>query len=290
VRNAKVSGYGRALEHAVVRDNALVTDHATAKGRAETWGEGGSSISGYGVIDGDYCGGQSVKTGFQYGHMPYEGNIWVAKRKSPLPMMLADLGFGEAGDSFAPDRAGSSDARLEGPRSFVLVDGGKALKLDGKGYAVLDRQLFDVPQLLVSAKVNWSGGEANQVLFSFGESAEKGFWFTPDNGAGKCRLVCRKDGKVYDLTGPALPIGQTVLVEVSPEGIWINSKLVSEGKIDVQPDQVLPSNANSALQHGYIGRSIDGKQPGFRGLVENVRFFMTNKPVTVMAMQVIKKS
>ncbi len=286
VRNAKVNGFGRALEHAVVRDNALVTDHATAKGRSETWGEGGSLISGYGVIDGDYCGGQSVKTGFQYGHMPYEGNIWIAKRKSPMPMMLADIAFGEAGESFAPDRAGSSDALLGG--LWSVVPG--AIKLDGKGYTILDRQLFDVPQLLVSAKVKWDGGEANQVLFSFGESESNGFSFTPNDGTGKCRLTSVKNGKQTSINGPALPVGETVLVEVSPEGIWINSKLVSEGKIDVQPDQVLPANTNSALLHGYIGRDLAGKQPGFRGLIESVRFFATNRPVAVMAMPIVKKS
>jgi hypothetical protein len=285
VRNAKVNGFGRALEHAVVRDNALVTDHATAKGRAETWGEGGSSISGYGVIDGDFCGGQSVKTGFQYGHMPYEGNIWIAKRKSPMPMILTDLSFGEAGESFVPDKAGSSDALLAG--SWSAVPG--ALRLDGKGYAVLDRQLFDVPQLLVSAKVKWTGGEANQVLFSFGESASNGFWFTPNDGTGKCKLTCAKNGKETSISGPALPVGETVLVEVSTEGIWINSKLVSDGKLDVQPDQVLPANTNAALHHGYIGRYLAGKLPGFKGLVESVRFFATNKPVAVMAIPIVKK-
>jgi len=62
-----------------------------------------------------------------------------------------------------------------------------------------------------------------------------------------------------------------------------------QGKIEVQPDQVLPPNKDAALQHGHIRRDLAGKLPGFKGLVESVRFFATNRPVAAMAMPIIRK-
>jgi hypothetical protein len=275
IRDSKVSGYARALEHAVIRTNAVLKDYATAKGRCESWGEGGSSVGGDGVIDGDFCGGQTVKNGFQYGHMPYEGNPWVGKRTAP-ERLLAAFEFDKPSESFAKDAYGTSDGFLGGKPSWVAQDDSRkgVLKLSGKDYIVLDRQLVDLAEFTFSAWVKWDGGAANQALLAFGADKDANMTLTPDDGQGHVRFIARLGRLSQTLVSSvALPKGKWVHIAVTAQGLYLDGKKVGEGTITLRPDQVLPANTNAALQHVYLGKGLAPSQSGFVGSVDGLRFY-----------------
>lgn len=275
VRRSTVSGNARVLEHALMRDNAAIKDWATAKGRAECWGDQGSAISGDAEADGDYCGGQPMANGFQYGHQPFFGNPWIDGRRAP-ERILAEYDFDQANAPFAYDGYGSSDGILRGDPKWVEKDGDRpgVLKLTGKEYVLLDRHLVDAPEFTIAAWVKWDGGAANQPLWFFGADSKQCMFLTPNDGKGHVKFVARLGGKEDSFIGSKpLPKGEWAHVAVTGQGIYVNGALDSKGAVTIKPEQVLPANVNSIAQHAYLGRSADPKQPLFRGEIDRISFY-----------------
>ena len=275
VRRSTISGSARVLEHAVVRDNAVIKDWATVKGRGECWGDQGSSVGGDGEADGDFCGGQPIANGFQYGHQPYVGNPWVDGRHAP-ERILAEYDFDQANAAFAYDGYGSSDGIPRGDPRWVEKDGDRpgVIKLTGKNYILLDRQLVDEPEFTIAAWVKWDGGAANQPVWFFGADSKQCMWLTPNDGKGHVKFVAKLGGKEQSFTcAKPLPKGEWVHVAVTGQGIYVNGELASRGTVTIKPEQVLAANVNTAAQHAYLGRGADASQPFFRGEFDRISFY-----------------
>lgn len=148
------------------------------------------------------------------------------------------------------------------------------MAFDGKSYILLDRSLVDLSKFSITAKVRWEGGKANQAVWAFGASADQCMWLTPDDGNGKMKFTARLNGKEESATGFApMPKDKWVRVTVTPEGIYLDSDYVAEGKLTIRPDQVLPANINSVAQHVYFGRGVNPAQPFFTGTLDRLAVY-----------------
>lgn len=55
--------------------------------------------------------------------------------------------------------------------------------------------------------------------------------------------------------------------------LYINGILACQAPIETRPDELLPPNLPTALNHCYLGRSPDPALPRFRGSIDSVRFY-----------------
>ncbi len=291
VNDASVSGNARILEHATV-NGATIRDFATVKGRAEQWKNGNAYVGGDAVLDGDHADGNRVINGFHYGHMPWAGNIWIAERKAPRHIYAA-YEFDRHRESLTSDAWGTTDGFVKGNPFWMEKDTIRRgfITLDGENdYVVLDRQLIDFRELTITAWVKWASGRANQSVWFFGTDRETCMWLTPDDGMKRARFIIRKNSILKTLFhNRPLPAGIWTHVAITLDGktgnLYINGKLACQAPIETRPEELLPPNINTAMNHCYLGRSHDPALPYYRGSIDSIRFYskaLSNKDIAAI--------
>ena len=295
VNDAIISDHARILEHATV-NGAAIRDSATVKGRAEQWKNGNAYVGGDAVLDGDHADGNKVINGFHYGHIPWAGNMWITKRKAPRHIYAA-YEFDMQKDTIIQDAWGTTDGFVRGNPIWTEKDTIRSgfITLNGENdYVVMDRQLTDFRELTITAWVKWASGRANQPIWFFGSDRETCMWITPDDGMKRARFIMRKNSTLKTLFhNRPLPAGVWTHIAVTLDGkkgnLYINGTLACQAPIETRPDELLPPNLNTTLNHCYLGRSSDPLLTLFRGSLDSIRFYskaLTSKEISsVLAQQ-----
>ncbi len=306
-----VSGHAYVTDDARVHGHGKVRDHAWVWGKSEVFENGvvmahtmlnGGKVHGHAVLvqaplrdkglsfSGDY-GGWAIRGGDQSGGGTYTNKVWIefyeeengALREKKVDHAGQFLGysFEKQSGAYAMDQLGLFHGHLMNePRVVADSMGGThthVLALDGRNqYVELPAAALDRPEATLAAWVKWSGGAADQCLFSFGDGAKKAMWLTPQSRAtGRLRFVITDGVQAQALDGAAPLQPETwthVAVTLSKAGgaLYVNgAKVAQQPAMNLQPDQLhAPCMANA----NYLGRGNAGNH--FAGRVDEFRIFM----------------
>ena len=285
VDSGTISGNARVLEHATVEGN--MQDTSVAKGSA--WHQGGGTLSGNAIVDGDYMGNKSLSGGITFGHMPYVGIPDNFTTATPAGLYVS-YDFSSAHDSRALDSFGVTDAFTVGSPAWQSTDWRRKgfRGFDGSTqYLALDRSVADTRAFTFAAWVKPAGGPANQAVLWLGATSTKRLCFTPDNGSGQARFSIVNGGAEQTLISSALPAGVWSHVAVTLDGttgnLFVNGSPAASGSIAITPDQVLAPNTTTGGQHNYLARSEGTAMPMFQGSLDDVQFFSSALNSTQLA-------
>jgi hypothetical protein len=266
VDSGTISGNARIREHATVEGN--LQDTAVAKGSA--WHQGGGTLSGNAIVDGDYMGNKSISGGITFGHLPFVGIPDNFTTVTPAGH-YASYHFSAAHDSRALDQFGISDAFPIGSPTWTSTDWKRRgfLSFNGSNqYIALDRSVADSRAFTFAAWVKPAGGAANQAVLWLGTSTTRRMLFTASDASGLAKFSIANGGAEQTLSTAALPVGEWSHVAVALNGtngiLFINGIAVSTGFISITPDQLLAANTTTGTQHNYLARSEGSTMPMFQ--------------------------
>ena len=285
VDSGTISGNARVREHATVEGN--LQDTAVAKGSA--WHQGGGTLSGNAIVDGDYMGNKSISGGITFGHLPFVGIPDNFTTATPAGH-YASYHFSAAHDSRALDQFGISDAFPIGSPTWTSTDWKRRgfLSFNGSNqYIALDRSVADSRAFTFAAWVKPAGGAANQAVLWLGTSTTRRMLFTASDASGLAKFSIANGGAEQTLSTAALPVGEWSHVAVTLNGtngiLFINGIAVSTGFISITPDQLLAANTTTGKQHNYLARSEGSTMPMFQGSLDDAQFFSTALNATQLA-------
>ncbi len=272
-----ISGNGRVLQHGFVTGGA-VTEDATVKGCANSWGE---TLSGCAVADGDYAMGRVMTSGFAFGHLPYVGvpDEWIR----PAPdRIVARYAFDAERESVVHDSYGALEAIVRNSPAWVAEDAKRTgfLVLNGiDEWLLLDRHAADTKAFSFAAWVKPLGGAANQAIVWVGSTTSSRLYLTADDGAGHAKFAIANGGSDQTLTASsALALNAWSHVAVTLSGtagtLYVNGASAATGSITITPAQVLPANTGAADQHVYLGRAQGTSMEPFNGAIDDVRCYV----------------
>ncbi|KNY25606.1 DUF6055 domain-containing protein [Pseudobacteroides cellulosolvens] len=279
--NAEASGNARVLESATVKEKRKITDNGVAKGMAIAAGE--ASITGEGMVDGDYIDSTNITKGVAFGWT--RGQDYASSRPY-TPSLYAGYEFGTSSSVFARDKYGVTHGIIRGNPLWSASSEGHSgiLQLNGDNqYVVLENSVSDLKDIEIRATVRWDGGTANQRLFNFGSSQDKYMYLTPSDENGKVKFEIRNGNNVKTMVADAsLPVGSWVdlrLVLTGDTGILYinNTPAAVQNDININPEDLNAPNVNSQSNSNYIGRGILPEQPLFKGAVDSFHIYF--KPV-----------
>jgi len=149
--------------------------------------------------------------------------------------------------------------------------GAKALTLNGSSnFVQLPAEVANHQQITVASWVKWSGGNALQRVFDFGNGQAESMYLTTNNSSGNLQFTIYNAGTNYTLTAPAIvPNSWTHLaVTLGSAGvkIYVNGQMVAQGAAP----SINPLTLKPVLN--YIGRS-QWSDALFNGSVDDFRIY-----------------
>jgi len=271
-----VSGHARLLDHGSVSE-AVVRDYATVKGYARQWKDEHCFVGGDAVMDGDHADGRTATNGFQYGHMPWAGDIWIDSRHAPRRVFAA-YDFATPKDSIAKDMFGTCEGYLVGAPKWVEKDGVRRgfYSFDGGQYIILPRAVSDFSEIAVGVWVKPTNRAASQTVWCFGADSNRYVELRASDGSGRPVFTARNSGAPQTLKAAhAIPTGAWTHLAVALDGsngvLYVNGKEAARGPVAIVPDQVLAANVNTARQQNYVGRGIDSGN--FNGSLDTLTIY-----------------
>jgi autotransporter-associated beta strand protein len=169
---------------------------------------------------------------------------------------------------------GSNNASATGSPTYVSgpAGQGQAINFDGvDDFVTLPNGVANSSDITVSALVKWSGGNAWQRIFDFGNGTASYMFLTPLSGANTMRFAITTASNANEqfLDTAPLPAGQWVHLALTLGGntgvLYVDGKPRVAGQIFLNP-----SHINAALN--YIGKS-QWPDPLFRGVIDDFRIY-----------------
>lgn len=274
VDSGTISGNARVLEHATVGGD--MQDTAVAKGSALH--QGGGTLSGNAIVDGDYMFNKSISNGVTFGHLPFVGVPDSFTTATPAGLYAA-YNFRNAHDSRALDQYGVTDAFTLGSPAWSSDDGERRgfLTFNGSNkFIALDRSVADSRAFSFSAWVKPTGGAANQALLWLGATPTRRLSLTASDGSGQAKFSIVNGGAEQTLVTNALPTDVWSHIAVTLNGsagvLYVNGAATS-GSITLSPDQLLAENTSTGTQHNYLARAEGSAMPMFQGSLDDAQFY-----------------
>lgn len=283
---AKLNGNAKVIESACVYGTFAMTDNACAKGMAFCMANG--SISGQGVVDGDYYddGGKTVTKGTAYG--------WVSSQSyvdslSYTDKLICAYDFSADSSLSFNDRFtstyGTTSGGLLWEKLRTSADG--VLTFDGNGeYAQLDRSMLYTKDFdLQTAFLARADGE--QTLIHLGN--DKAYIkVIAVNSDGKTEAVFSDGLTVQKLTSDtSVDLGAWTSVRVVLEGdsgeLIINGKTAAVGAITIDPEDIASAVSVSDKTAVYRLGADNRCKNGLNGSVDYVHLYngRTSSPANV---------
>ncbi len=216
INSTQVYGDGKVLERAYA-DNDNIRDHGTVKGWTYDYVDSGQAIQGvygYAIKEGDCANGSTIDHGVL--------TCWVwgfdqgyADGRPDIGWRYCEYTFQNYSPIYAKDTYGIIHGCLMGGTTKpTTVDSGntargKVLALNGTDqYVELHRDVSDFNDCTISLWVNWTGGAADQRIWSLGDGSNRQMYLTPQDGtSGNLRLVVTDGTTTQYLDGTApLPV------------------------------------------------------------------------------------
>lgn len=161
--------------------------------------------------------------------------------------------------------------------------GEQSLNLSAQAtFMKVSHSLTNRDDMTIMMWVRWSGGNAWQRIFDFGNGTNEYFFLTPSNGS-EMRFVMKNNGDEQTLSTSILRtnIWKHIALTFHKEGegdaateqvtLYIDGEPVGSKEFTILPTQVAPSL-------NYIGRSMFAGDPNFKGYIDDLRFY--NNPLT----------
>ncbi|MDQ2087737.1 DUF6055 domain-containing protein [Herbivorax sp. ANBcel31] len=270
--NSQASGNSRVLESAVLSGDYTITDNGVAKGTVEARGRG--SVSGQGMIDGDYSDSTSVTAGTAFG---WNRGQDYASNRLYTNGMYAGYEFSSESSLYALDTHGVTHGILRGSPTWrsTLDNRQGVIQLNGVDqYIVLEKSVSDLKEMEIQTSIRWDGGEANQKLFTFGASKEKSMYLTPSDENGKVKFVIKDGDTINTLTGnSSLPVDRwtDIRVVLSNEAaiLYVDDSISAvDYNVSIKPEDLNPPNVNYESSCNYIGRGASQSDALFKGAID----------------------
>jgi arabinan endo-1,5-alpha-L-arabinosidase len=159
---------------------------------------------------------------------------------------------------------------------------GDVLSLAGSGqYVSLPAETGSAQTIL--GWVKWSGGNAWQRVFDFGQDTSDFFFFTPADSSGHAQCAITANSSIYNnvIESPsAFPVNQWTRVAVVMDGregiLFLNGQAVAvNNSINLLPSDI-------AATHCYFGKSQFAADPTFAGALSD--FHLNSQPLSLLQM------
>lgn len=270
---SEASGNAKVLESARIIEDRTITDYGVAKGLSSPAGT--ASVSGEGIVDGDYIDSTNVSKGVAFGWLRGQD---YADGLSCTPSLYTGYEFSSQSNVFARDKFGVTNGILRGePKWSSSLEGHSGIvQLDGSTqYITLENSVSDMKDIEIRASIYWDGDTANQRIFSFASAKDKYMYLTPSDENGKVKFEICRGSNLKTLTGNAsVPAGSWSDVRVVLSGntgaLYVNNNVVSvRNDIDINPEDLNAPNVNTQSNCNYIGRGILEDQPYFKGAIDS---------------------
>jgi hypothetical protein len=172
------------------------------------------------------------------------------------------------------DSSGTNNGAASGNPTYSSgpTGQGQAISLNGTdAYVKLPSGVASTKDITVAAWVNWSGGNAWQRVFDFGNDTTSYMFLTPLSAANTMRFAITTASNTSEqiLDTDPLPIGQWVHVALTLGGntgvLYVDGAPRVAGQILLNP-----SDINSTMN--YIGKS-QWPDPLFHGMIDDFRIY-----------------
>ena len=160
----------------------------------------------------------------------------------------------------------------------IKMSGEKALSLTLQStFMSVSPSLTNRDNMTVMMWVRWSGGNAWQRIFDFGNSTDEYMFLTPSNGS-EMRFVMKDNGdeQIISTTTMVTNTWKHIAVTFSKVGegdgakehveLYIDGENVGSKDFSIFPSQIAPSL-------NFIGRSMFSSDPMLKGYVDDLRFY-----------------
>ncbi len=184
------------------------------------------------------------------------------------PTLVAHYTF----DGNTNDSSGNANtASATGSPTFIAGKFGSALNLSGASqYAMVPAGIMaSVTNFTIAAWVNWSGGNAWQRIFDFGNNTTQYMFLTPGSGSGTLRFAITTNGPGAEQiveTSP-LPVSQWEHVAVTCSGntarLYTNGIFAASGTVTIPPASFNPALNNLGMSQYPADPLFNGKLDEF---------------------------
>lgn len=278
--DAVLNGNAKVIESACVYGQYTMTDNAVAKGMAFCMANG--SISGQGVVDGDYYddGGKSVTKGTAYG--------WVSAQSyvdslSSTNNLMYDYDFSLNNANLFADKYSSTFVYGCANWAENLVGASNAFNLTGStSFIELDRSVLYTEDLdiqisaLISSNILSSYSEENTLLY-LGNNDDY-IKIMLNNSTGYPEVVFKNGDKVEKLTAdtPA-NLGEWYKIRLTLDGdtgnLVINDKIAVTGTVTINPEDIATAVSTSDETAAYRIGADNNLNNAFIGKVDYFRVY-----------------
>jgi len=289
--HAKVYENGKVLEHGYVSSTVQVHGDAVIKGCAMDFDDANNygcamkdaDCSNYADMD------HGVLMGWVWGTDQNRANVLTDNA-----YLYCGYDFDRTSPNYALDKYGITYGYLMG--GPTIVDGGatnrhSVLSLNGSTqYVELHRDVSDFDDCSIAVWVKWTGGGADQKVFSFGDGANKYVTLTPSDASGNLKFAITTTGAGGEqtLTSTAVPINTWTHIAVTLSGntgaLYVNGTPVATNtSMTLNPDDCNGPNTAAADNCNYIGKGSSGNY--FNGQIDEFRVYskaLTGADITAL--------
>ncbi|MCM1107800.1 MAG: RICIN domain-containing protein [Clostridium sp.] len=164
---------------------------------------------------------------------------------------------------------------LNNPSYVVGKTGQYALNLDGStGFAQLPATIVNHRQLTIATWFYWSGGEAWQRIFDFGNGEDEYIFLTPNAGSNRLRLAIKNNGEEQIMESNVsltAKLNRWIHVAVTLDNNGVN--LYQDGALVASTTDLTLRPSDFRPVMNYIGRSQFVADPLFKGRIDDFRIY-----------------
>ncbi len=274
---AKVSGNAKVIESACVYGNYTMTDYACAKGMAFCMADG--SISGQGVVDGDYYddGNKTVSKGTAFG--------WVSSQTYVDALDYTDkliyaYDFNSDSSNIIDDRYSSTYGYTQNNPVWekIRTSADGVLTFNGSDqYAQFDRSILYTENLDLQLSVlPRSDREGQTILYLGSETAYIKIISANEKGCPEI-IFCNGDKTEILSSDTPLALGEWSVIRVILDGdngrLMINNQEVSNNTITINPSDIANSINTLNTSSAYRLSADFNAENNFKGSVDFLRIY-----------------
>lgn len=277
--NSKVSGNAKVIESACVYGNYTMSDNACAKGMAFCMADG--SISGQGVVDGDYYddGGKIVTKGTAFGWVSSQS--YVDSLSYTENLLSAYDFFDESSKSFSDRYNSTYGYNVNNPlweENRTSANG--VLTFNGQNqFAQLDRSILYTNNLDLQLSVLPRSDKLEQTILYLGNNSSY-IKVIAYNENGYPEVILCDGKKTEKLTSNTpLDLGAWTTIRVIIDGdigrLLINNQEVSSGTVAINPADIANNIDVTDSSAAYRLAADLNAENNFNGSFDFLRVFST---------------
>ena len=272
INATQVYGDGKVLERAYA-DNDSIRDNGTLKGWTYDYVDGGQTtqgVYGYAIKEGDCANGSTIDHGVLTA-WAWGFDQAYADGRPDIGWRYCEYHFENYSPLYAKDTYGIIHGVLMGSATKpTTVDSGntargKVLALNGTDqYVELHKDVCDFRDCTISTWVKLSGGNADQVIWSMGDGANKYMTLTAQGSTSQLRFAITSTGAggEVDLTTSAIPADTwghiAVTFSAGTVTLYVNGASAASGAIALRPCDLMGPNTVNGGNCNYLGRGNAG--------------------------------